>query len=303
MVHSHSHFPAAAAPARFGAAFAVGAALNLGLVAAQLLFGFFAHSTALLADAVHNASDVLGLFAAWAAFVLGRRRPTARHTYGLGRSTILAALVNAVVLLLSTGAIVVLAVQRLFAPVAIATTPVAWTAGAGIAVNGITALFFLRGHEDLNIRAAFLHMAGDAAISAGVLAAALLIAATGVAVIDPALSLVIAAVLILSTWHVLVDALNLAMDGVPTRLARPEVEAWLAALPGVLEVHDLHIWALSTTRTALTAHLVCREAAEAEALVPEACQGLARRFAITHATLQVETEAMAAACTLRPADG
>lgn len=291
----HTH-----APVRFGLAFAVGAALNLALVAAQVFFGFLAHSTALLADAVHNAGDALGLVTAWVAFVLGHRQPTARHTYGLGRGTILAALGNAVVLLLSTGAIVIEAVQRLYAPVPVATTTVAWTAAAGIAVNGVTALLFLRGHEDLNIRAAFLHMAGDAAISAGVLLAALAIAATNVAAIDPAVSLVIAVVLIVSTWRVLLDAVNLAMDGVPSRLDHPEVQDWLAALPGVLEVHDLHIWALSTTRTALTAHLVCTEAADRAALVPEACHGLAERFAITHATLQIETEAMAAACELRP---
>jgi cobalt-zinc-cadmium efflux system protein len=298
MPHEHTD---RAPHGRFGPAFAAACALNLALVLAQVCFGLLANSTALLADAVHNGGDVLGLFAAWGAFLLGHRKPTARHTYGWGRSTILAALANAVVLLVSTGAILVEAVQRLLAPAPVAATTVAWVAAAAVVVNGATALLFLRGHDDLNIRATFLHMAGDAAVSGGVLLAALAIGMTGVVAIDPAVSLVIAVLLIVSSWKVLRDAVNLAMDGVPARLARREVEAWLCALPGVLEAHDLHIWALSTTRTALTAHLVCSEAADPTLLVPRACRGLAERFAITHSTLQIETEAMAAVCDLRSA--
>ncbi len=295
--HGHDH-----APARFGAAFAIGATLNILLVAAQVVWGIAANSMALLADAAHNAGDVLGLLLAWGAYVLGQRQPTARRTYGWGRSTILAALVNAMVLLVSVGAIAVGAVQRLAEPAAVGETTVMWVAGAGIVINGCTAVLFARGHDDLNIRAAFLHMAGDAAISAGVVVAAIAILLTGQLWIDPLAGLAIAALILVSTWGVLRDAVNLAMDGVPSRIAQHEVKAWLADLPGVVEVHDLHIWALSTTEAALTAHLVRAEQVNDQELIRSACHGLAARFHIGHATLQVETAAVAAACRLRPAD-
>ncbi len=295
------------APARFGTAFALGAVLNIGLVAAQIVYGIAANSMALLADAAHNAGDVLGLLLAWAAFVLGRRLPSARRTYGWGRSTILAALANAVVLLISVGAIAVAAVERLVAPSPVAGTTVIWVAGAGIVINGFTAVLFTgghdaRGHEDLNIRATFLHMAGDAAISAGVVLAAIAILLTGRLWIDPAASLAIAALITVTTWGVLRDAMNLAMDGVPARIAQAEVETWLRNLPGVMEVHDLHIWGLSTTEAALTAHLVRAETVDDQELIRAASHGLAARFRIGHATLQVETWAVAESCRLRPAD-
>ncbi len=295
--HHHDH-----APARFGTTFAVGAALNIALVAAQVAGGFAANSMALLADAAHNAGDVLGLLLAWVAFVLGRRLPTARRTYGWGRSSILAALANAVVLLISVGAIAVEAVQRLFAPAPVAGTTVIWIAGAGIVVNGLTAVLFARGHEDLNIRSIFLHMAGDAAISAGVVLAAIAILLTGRLWIDPAASLAIAALITVSTWGVLRDSANLALDGVPSRIAEAEVEAWLCDLPGVIEVHDLHIWGLSTTEAALTAHLVRTAHVDDQELIRVASHGLRARFHIGHATLQVETLDVAESCRLRPAD-
>jgi len=295
--HGHDH-----APPRFGPAFAVGAALNIGLVAAQVVFGIAANSMALLADAAHNAGDVLALLLAWGAVVLGRRQPTARRTYGWGRSTIIAALTNAVVLLIAVGAIAVEAGERLLPPSPVAGTTVIWVAGAGIVVNGLTAALFARGHEDLNIRATFLHMAGDAAISAGVVLAAAAIVLTGRLWIDPLASLAIAALITVSTWGVLRDAVNLAMDGVPSSIAQHDVEAWLSALPGVVEVHDLHIWGLSTTDAALTAHLVREERADDQELIRLASQGLGARFHIGHATLQIETPAVAESCRLRPAE-
>jgi cobalt-zinc-cadmium efflux system protein len=297
--HDHDH---AHAPASFGAAFAIGAVLNIGLVAAQVVYGLAAHSMALLADAAHNAGDVLGLLLAWGAFLLGRRLPSARRTYGWGRSTILAALANAAVLLISVGAIAVEAGQRLLAPAPVAEKTVIVVATAGIVINGVTAWLFARGHDDLNIRATFLHMVGDAAISAGVVLAAVLILFTGWLWVDPLASLAIAGLIAASTWGVLRDAANLAMDGVPQGIARDEVETWLRGLPGVVEVHDLHIWGLSTTEAALTAHLVRDEAADDQHLIRTACAGLGARFRIGHATLQVETAAVAAACRLRPAD-
>jgi cobalt-zinc-cadmium efflux system protein len=297
--HEHGRHPP---PADFGPAFAAGTILNIALVAAQVVFGLAAGSMALLADAAHNAGDVLGLVLAWGATILARRSPTAERTYGWGRGSILAALINASVLLISVGAITVEAVHRLFAPVPVAEATVMWVAAAGIAVNGGTALLFLRGQEDLNIRATFLHMAGDAAISAGVVAAAAIIAVTGWFWIDPLASLLIAAAITVSTWGLLRESANLAMDAVPPRLAGGEVEAWLGNLPGVVEVHDLHIWALSTTEAALTAHLVCTEGADSQSLIHTAAHGLGEHFHIGHATLQVETPAVAETCRLRPAD-
>jgi cobalt-zinc-cadmium efflux system protein len=299
--HSHDHGHAHG-PRDFGPAFAVGAALNTAFVVAELLFGLAAHATALLADAAHNAGDVLALLLAWGASVLARRVPSLRRTYGWGRGSILAALTNAVVLLIGVGAIALAAVQRLLHPLPVNSATMAWVAAAGIAVNGTTAWLFARGHADLNIRATFLHMAADAAVSAGVVLAALLIAATGAVWIDPTVSLLIAVVVVAGTWGVLRDSVNLALDGVPASIAPHEVEAFLRTLPGVVEVHDLHIWGLSTTETALTAHLVHDGAPPPEAVILEATRGLGARFAIGHATLQLETEALARACRLRPAD-
>ncbi len=295
--HAHHH-----APANFGTAFAAGAALNTAFVAAQVGFGLAAHSMALLADAVHNAGDVLALLLAWAAAGLGRRAPSLLRTYGWGRSSILAALLNAAVLLIGVGAIAVEAIRRFAEPADIATGIVIWVGLAGIAVNGLTAWMFMRGHEDLNIRATFLHMAGDAAVSLGVVVAALLIQVSGLLWLDPLTSLLIAAVIAVSTWGVLRDAANLAIDGVPRGIELREVETYLAGLPGVVEVHDLHIWALSTTSTAMTAHLVHADPAARADLLLRASQELHDRFRIGHATLQIETPDLAAACRLRPAE-
>ena len=297
--HDHGHAHHHHAPASFGRAFAIGISLNIVLVAAQIGFGLAAHSVALLADAVHNAGDVLGLVFAWGAVRLGKLPPSARRTYGWGRSSILAALANAVILLVGTGAIALEAVQRLFHPGPVEGGLVMIVAAAGIIVNGATALMFMRGRaDDLNVRGAFLHMAADAGVSAGVVVAAALIWLTGALWIDPVASLVISAVIVAGTWGLLKEATTLAMDAVPPGVDEAAVQRALAALPGVQEVHDLHIWALSTTQTALTAHLVTT--AEDHTLLPQACVMMQRDFTIGHCTFQVETADIAAACKLRP---
>jgi cobalt-zinc-cadmium efflux system protein len=283
-------------------AFAIGAAINLAFVVAELGFGFAANSMALIADAAHNFGDVLGLLLAWGAAFLGRRPPTSRRTYGWGRGTILAALANAAVLLIGVGAIGIEAIHRLLTPRPIETGLVMAVAAAGILVNGGSALLFMRDREhDLNMRAQFAHLAGDAAISAGVVLAALAIRVTGLAWLDPLASLIVAGLITAGTWGLLRESLGLALDVVPARMKHEEVAAYLASVPGVLEVHDLHIWGLSTTETALTAHLVY--AGETEDRRPHELSGeLRRRFGIGHATVQIESDADAALCRLRPND-
>ena len=300
--HAHHHGP----PDRFDGAFALGAGLNAAFVAAEIVFGIGAHSVALLADAVHNLGDVLGLLLAWGAAALGRRRPTRERTYGYGRSSILASLANAVVLLVSVGAIAFEAAQRLVAgvaPGAVGGKTVMLVAAAGIAVNGGTAWLFARGREgDLNVRGAFLHMAADALVSAGVVASGLVILLTGWAWIDPAVSLVVSGLILASTWALLRQSTDLAMDKVPKGVDPEGVRAYLAGLPGVSEVHDLHIWGLSTTETALTVHLVRPGAGQDDSLLQEASAALRHRYGIGHATFQVEGGDPARPCTLAPED-
>lgn len=285
----------------FGGAFAIGAALNLLVVIVQIAFGLLANSLALLADAVHNFGDVLGLLLSWGAAWMSGRLPTRARTYGFGRTSILAALVNAAALLVAIGAIGVEAIQRWYAPQPVAGTTVAWVAGLGVLANGVTAALFMSGrHGDLNIRSAFLHMAADALVSLGVLVAALVIGITGWLWLDPAASLVIAAVIAWGTWGLLRDSANLALDAVPPGIDRGAVEDFLRGLPGVAAVHDLHIWALSTTATALTAHLVRPAAGLDDGFLADATAGLRARFAIGHATLQVESGDAAFPCALEP---
>ncbi len=296
----HHHQP----PAGFDAAFALGAALNAGFVVAEVVFGIVAHSVALLADAAHNLGDVLGLLLAWGAVGLGRRRPTRTRTYGYGRSSILASLTNAVVLLVGVGAIAVEAVQRLVSSVpagAVGGKTVMAVAAAGIVVNGVTAWLFARGRKgDLNVRGAFLHMAADAAVSAGVVAAGLVILLTGWAWLDPVVSLGIAALILVSTWGLLRDSVNLALDKVPEGVNAEKVRTYLTALPGVTEVHDLHIWGLSTTETALTAHLVRPGLGTDDALLRRVSNDLRDRFGVGHATLQIEDGDPVQPCALAP---
>ena len=284
MGHHHDH-----GPVSFDSAFAIGIGLNLAFVLVEAGFGLFAHSLALVADAGHNLSDVLGLGLAWGASVLARQRPTERRTYGLRRSSIVAALANAVLLLVAVGAIGWEAVRRFANPEPAAGMMVIGVAAVGIVINTVTALLFLRGREgDANIRGAFLHMAADAAVSLGVVIAGFLILWTGWAWLDPAISLAIAAIILVSTWGLLRESLDLALDAVPKSIDPGAVEQYLAHLPGVVEVHDMHIWGLSTTEAALTAHLVIPAGSDGDALLRTAIAELHDQFGIEHATLQIE---------------
>lgn len=284
--HGHHQHPA---PGNMDRAFAIGAALNVGFVAVEAAAGFFTGSLALLADAGHNLSDVLGLLLAWGAAVLARRAPTGRRTYGLRKGTILASLANAGLLLLAVGAIAWEAVRRFGDPQPVATGTVMIVAAVGVVINTATAMMFMRRQkEDLNVRGAFLHMAADAAISAGVVVAALAIALTGATWIDPLVSLVIGAIIVVGTWGLLRDSLDLALDAAPRGIDPEAVRRWLEELPGVTEIHDLHVWGLSTTETALTAHLIRPDNTDPDTFLHEAGAGLAERFGIGHATLQVE---------------
>lgn len=300
--HAHGHHHAAPAPGQHDAAFAIGVGLNLALVLGEIWFGLAAHSVALIADGGHNAGDVLGLVMAWIASALSRRPPTARRTYGYGRSSILASLANAVLLLVAIGAIALEAVQRLIAPGPVASLTVMWVALAGIVVNGVTAWLFMRGREhDLNIRGAFLHMAADAGVSLGVVIAAIVIMFTGWVRLDPIVSLGIVLVIAWGTWGLLRESFDLAMDVVPDEVDRGQIEIFLRALPGVTEVHDLHIWSLSTTEIALTAHLVRPGAGTDDEMLHELCHDLRHRFNIGHATFQIEDGDAAHPCALAPA--
>ena len=285
-----------------GMAFAIGVALNTAFVAAEVAAGLWSSSLALLADAGHNLSDVLALLLAWGATVLARRAPAGRRTYGHRKATIMASLVNAVMLLVAVGVIVSESIRRLIHPADISTNVVIMTAALGVVINTATAMLFFRGRgEDLNVRGAFLHMAGDAAVSLAVVAGALVIAATHLLWIDPALGLLIAAVIVLGTWSLLRDSAELALDVAPRGIDVGKVHDWLDARPGVEEVHDLHIWAMSTTETALTAHLIRPANADCDVFLRETCEGLSHRFNICHATLQVETDPTVV-CRLAPAE-
>ena len=296
--HGHSH-----APADFNRAFAIGVALNTGFVIVEVVYGFMANSLALLADAGHNLGDVLGLLMAWAAAVLVKRRPTARRTYGLKRSSILASLFNAVLLLVAVGMILWEAVQRLARPEPVVETTVIWVAAIGIAINTATALMFLRGgKDDINIRGAFLHMAADAAVSLGVVIAAAAVMMTGWLWLDPAVSIAIALVITYGTWSLLSASINLALDAVPANIDPQKIDAYFAALPGVTEVHDLHIWAMSTTEVALTAHLVRPGAGLDDELLGKVCHDMQETFGIGHVTVQIEQGDPDHACRLAPAE-
>ena len=285
--------------ASFGMAFAVAIGLNALIVVAELLSGWVGHSVALLADAGHNLSDVLALCAAFAASRFGRRAPSARFTYGLGGTSILAALFNAVALLVVTGALGLAAIQRLFAPQPVAATLVMAVAGAAILGNGVSALLLARGEGDLNVRAAVAHLAADAVTALGVVVGALLIRLTGWTWIDPALTLAIAAIIVVGTWRLLREALALSLAGVPRAIEPAAVRATLAAMPGVARLHDLHIWPVSVSETAMTAHLVMPGGHPGDAFLMSACRTLREAHNIGHATLQVETS-LDTACALAP---
>jgi cobalt-zinc-cadmium efflux system protein len=282
--HGHSHSPPAG-----NLAFAVGITLNLAFVVAEVIYGLAANSLALLSDAAHNLSDVFGLLIAWGAIHLGRSLPTKRRTYGLRRSSILAALVNAIVLLVVVGGIAWEAVGRFAKPEVVAGSTVIWVAALGVVINSISALLFMAGRKrDININGAFMHMAADAAISLGVVIIGFGIRVTGWQWLDPAVSIVIGMVIVVGTWSLLRESINLAMDAVPAGIDPHAVDSYLAALPGVQSVHDLHIWGMSTTEAALTAHLVMPRPPSDDKFLQGVCHDLHARFAIGHVTVQIE---------------
>jgi cobalt-zinc-cadmium efflux system protein len=295
MGHGHDH-----GAADYGRAFAIGVVLNLGFVVVEFLYGQLAHSLALVADAGHNLSDVLALLLAWGAAVLARRRPTPGRTYGMRRSSILAALVNAIVLLVAVGAIAWEAVRRFSEAPPVGGKTVIGVAVIGMVINTVTALLFLSGRQgDLNIRGAFVHMAADAGVSLGVVLTGVAILATGWLWLDPVVSVVIVVVILRGTWDLLRDAVNLALDAVPEGVNLHGVGQYLAGLPKVVDVHDLHIWGMSTTETALTAHLVMTEAVCDDAFLARIEGELHTLFGIEHTTIQVETGNPAYPCRCR----
>jgi len=296
--HSHGHVHAQAV-AGFGRAFAIGVALNAGFVVAEAAGGVFAHSVALLSDAGHNFSDVLALAIAWLAAELAKRAPTARFSYGLRSSSILAALFNATLLLVAVGALSWEALLRFGDPQPVAGGIVMAIAGAGVVVNGVTAALFASGRGDLNLRGAYLHMAADAIVSVGVMAAGLAVLVTGWLWLDPLVSLAVNAVIVWGTWGLLSESFEMAMAAAPRHIEPADVRAFIAARPGVTSVHDLHIWPMSTTETALTCHLVIPGGRPGDAFLHDLCVELDRRFAIRHPTVQIETDPNFA-CALAP---
>ncbi len=290
--HGHSH-----GQANHGRAFAIGVVLNSAFVLIEAAFGLWSGSMALLADAGHNLSDVLGLLIAWGAAALAARPPNARYTYGYKASSMLAALANAGLLLVATGAILLETIDRLFDPQPVPGLTMIVVAGVGIVINTATALLFARGRKsDINVRGAFLHMAADALVSLGVVIAGGLILLTGSWWIDPVTSLVIVIVIGAGTWGLLRDSVKMALLAVPDSIPEGEVRAYLAGLPGVTAIHDLHIWPMSSTETALTAHLVMPGGHRGDAFLHEVAHELEHRFHIGHATVQVETGAHAEHC-------
>lgn len=283
MPEHHDHL------ADYSHAFKIGVALNVGFIVIEVIFGLLSDSLALLADAGHNLTDVLGLLLAWGAAHLTRREATDRRTYGWRKSSVLAALFNAIILLVAIGAIGWEAVRRFDHPLPVQGAIIIWVAAVGVAVNGVSALLFLSGRkDDLNIRGAFLHMAADAGVSLGVVIAGAGILVTGWLWLDPAVSLMIVIVIFISTWGLFKDSFNLALDAVPKHIDPDEVKKYLLNLPGVSEVHDLHIWGMSTTETALTAHIVKKDTADDDALILAIKRELHSRFGIDHTTIQWE---------------
>ncbi|PEQ14630.1 cation transporter [Novosphingobium sp. PC22D] len=292
--HHHHHAPEGGA----NRSFAVAIGLNVIFVIAEVAAGFASGSMALLADAGHNLSDVLSLVLAWGASVLAKRPPSQRFTYGFKSSSILAAIANAALLWVAIGAILVETIRRFSDPAPVTGVTMIVVAAIGIAINALSALLFAKGSKsDLNLRAAFVHLMADAAVSAGVVVAGLVILWTGATVIDPLTSLVITAVIAWSSWGLLRDSLRMGMLGVPETIDIAEVRLFLESQPGIIGVHDLHVWPMSTTETALTVHLVARGSHPGNAFLHELAHELHHRFAIGHPTMQVETDT-SSACAL-----
>ncbi len=297
--HSHGHHHHGDPNSR---AFGVAISLNVLYVLVEFAYGLIANSTALLADAGHNLADVLGLLLAGGAALLARKAPSARYTYGLRSTSILAALANAMFLLVTCGAIAWEAILRFYQPPAVAGMTVIVVAGIGIAINGLSAWMFLRGsHDDINVRGAYLHMAADAAVSLGVVASGFVMLFTGWYWLDPAVSLVIVAVIVIGTWSLLRESVQLALSAVPGHIDLPQVEAYLRSCKGVVDIHDLHIWGMSTTESALTVHLVMPEGYPGDEYMDGIMHALKERYSVQHSTLQVEQGTTDHACALLPA--
>ena len=292
----HHHHPA---PNNQGLTFAITIFLNLAFVGVEFVYGFMVNSTAIIADAGHNVSDVLGLLLSWGAIILARRQPSKRYTYGLRSTSILAALANAMLLLVACGAIAWEAVHRFSQPPAIAGLTISVVAGVGIAINGLSALLLMKGSKgDLNIRSAYLHMAADTAVSLAVVIAGIAMLYTGWYWLDPAISLVIVVVIVIGTWGLLRESLQLALSAVPAQIDAPAINAYLNQLEGVTDTHDLHIWGLSTTENALTVHLVMPGGHPGDAFMDECVLTLQERFSVHHSTLQIELGTTDHACAL-----
>ena len=292
--NNHNH---ATAQQNFNSAFIIGIALNVIYIVVEVAYGLLIDSMALLADAGHNFSDVLGLLLAWGAAYLAKTASTEKRTYGLRKSTILAAFFNAILLMIAVGAITIEAIRKLILPAPVEGTTMMIVAGIGFVINAVTALLFMKGRKkDLNIKGAFLHMAADAGVSLGVVVAGFVIVSTGWLWIDPAISLVIVLVITIGTWGLLRDSFHLSMDAVPKGIDFKEVGNYLKGITGVTEVHDLHIWAMSTTQIALTAHLVIPDEKKDDYFLKKICGDLHSKFGIEHSTIQIEKSAQSANC-------
>jgi cobalt-zinc-cadmium efflux system protein len=303
MQHDHSHHHANGhGDKTYGRAFAIGITLNLAFVIVEVVYGVLSHSVALLADAGHNFGDVLGLGLSWGATALATLKPSKRRTFGFRRTTIVASVANALILLFVTGGLTWESARRLLSPEPAQGRTMIVVAILGAIVNGASALLFMRGKRDLNVRSAFLHLAADAVLALGVAVAGALILVTGWLWLDPAVSIALAVTILAGTWSLMRKSMNLVLDAVPEGIDPEEVRTLLGALPGVREVHDLHIWAMSTTETALTAHLVMPGNSCKPTFLADACKGLHDKFDIDHATLQVDPEEAPAPCTLAPDD-
>jgi cobalt-zinc-cadmium efflux system protein len=287
MAHDHTHTHGLA-PGHLDRAMLIGVGLNATFVVIELVFGFLVDSLALIADAGHNASDVIGLLLAWVADWLARRPPSRRYTWGLGRVTIYAAFANAVLLLAACGGILWEAWHRLAAPPEVTGLTVVVVAAIGVVINTATALLFMRGHADANVRGAFLHMAADAAVSAGVVLAGIGIMLTGLGWIDPAVSIAIAVVIIVGTWGLFRESVDLALDAVPRGVDADAIRTQLERIPGVVELHELRLWGASTSRVSLTAHMIVAADTDRDAVLDAATKLVHGEFHVAHSTIQIE---------------